>query len=110
LSYSLVLGGGYELEGSQMERLDIVEKRVEVLEQNYSMLKQDITAVQNGQLQLENTVLKGNKDQSDLLNKLVDHTLDIKKTKVLARKDIIIAVLSGGSVVGLVLGAVINFF
>lgn len=85
------------------------EYRIKTLEKNYSNLVGEITSVKNGQLQLENTVLKTSQGQSELLNKLIDNTFDLKKTKMISRKEIVIAVLSGSSVLGIIIGLVIKF-
>jgi hypothetical protein len=98
--------GGINLE----ERVLDHENRLQTLEQNYHRLEGKLTSVENGQLQLENTVLKTSQDQSGLLNKLIDNTFDLKKTKMISRKEIIIATLGGSSVVGAVIGLVIKFF
>jgi hypothetical protein len=98
--------GGINLE----ERVLDHETRLSTLEQNYHRLEGKLTSVENGQLQLENTVLKTSQDQSGLLNKLIDNTFDLKKTKMISRKEIIIATLGGSSVVGAVIGLVIKFF
>jgi myo-inositol catabolism protein IolC len=86
------------------------EDRIKTLEKNYGTLVGEITSVKNGQLQLENTVLKTSQGQSELLNKLIDNTFDLKKTKLISRKEIWIAGLGGGSIIGLIIGAVIKFF
>ena len=85
------------------------EDRLKILEKNYSNLVGEITSVKNGQLQLENTVLKTSQDQSGLLNTLITNTFDLKKTKMISRKEIVIAILSGSSVLGVVIGLVIKF-
>lgn len=96
------------------------EGRIKILEQNYSKLEGKITSIENGQLQLENTVLKTSQDQKELLNKLVDHHLDLKKrqveadtqaksqevdlkkTRIISRKELWVAVLGSGGIVTLV--------
>ena len=98
--------GGLNLETQVLDH----ESRLKTLEKNYSDLVGEITTVKNGQLQLENTVLKTSQDQSGLLNKLIDNTFDLKKTKLISRKEIIIATLGGSSVVGVAIGLVIKFF
>ena len=85
------------------------EDRLKILEKNYSNLVGEITSVKNSTLQLENTVLKTSQDQSGLLNTLITNTFDLKKTKMISRKEIVIAILSGSSVLGVVIGLVIKF-
>ena len=86
------------------------ETRIKSLELSYANLVGEITSVKNGQLQLENTVLKTSQGQSDLLNKLIDNTFDLKKTNVVSRKEMVIAAISGGGVLGILIGAIIKFF
>ena len=86
------------------------ETRIKSLELSYANLVGEITSVKNGQLQLENTVLKTSQGQSDLLNKLIEKTFDLKKTKMVSRKEMVIAAISGGGVLGILIGAVIKFF
>jgi hypothetical protein len=86
------------------------EDRIKVLEKNYSNLVGEITSVKNGQLQLENTVLKTSQGQNELLNKLIDNTFDLKKTKLIGRKEIIIASVGGGGFLGVVVGAILKFW
>ena len=86
------------------------ETRIKSLELSYANLVGEITSVKNGQLQLENTVLKTSQGQSELLNKLIEKTFDLKKTKMVSRKEMVIAAISGGGVLGILIGAVIKFF
>lgn len=85
------------------------EDRIKTLEKNYSNLVGEITTVKNGQLQLENTVLKTSQGHNELLNKLIDNTFDLKKTKMISRKEIMIASLGGGSILGIIVGAILKF-
>lgn len=85
------------------------ENRIKTLENNYDKFVSKITAVENGQLQLENTVLKTSQDQNGLLNTLINNTFDLKKTRMITRKEIIIASISGGGILGVVVGAIIKF-
>lgn len=89
------------------------EGRIKILEQNYSKLEGKISSIENGQLQLENTVLKTSQDQKDLLTKLIDHHLDLKKssaasdvelkkTRIISQKELWVAVLGSGGIVTLV--------
>lgn len=88
------------------------EGRIKILEQNYSKLEGKIQTIENGQLQLENTVLKTSQDQKELLNTLISHHLDLKKEKqtqdadlkktmILSRKDLWVAILGSGGLFGL---------
>jgi hypothetical protein len=85
------------------------EDRIKNLEMSYSRLEGKLTSVENGQLQLENTVLKTSQGQSELLNKLIDNTFDLNKTKAIGRKEIILALVGGGGVLGIVVGAILKF-
>jgi hypothetical protein len=101
------------MEGRAMdmqEQLLDHEDRIKTLETNYSNLVGEITSVKNGQLQLENTVLKTSQGQNELLNKLIDNTFDLKKTKLVGRKEIIIASVGGGSILGGIVGAILKFW
>ena len=105
------------MQDTTMEQLtagfDDHEGRIKILEQNYSKLEGKISTIENGQLQLENTVLKTSQDQKELLTKLIDHHLDLKKssvaaetdlkkTRIISRKELWVAVLGSGGIVTLV--------
>jgi hypothetical protein len=85
------------------------EERIKTLEHNYNRLEGKITTIENGQLQLENTVLKTSQENKDLLTKLIDHHFDLSKTKLIGRKEIIIAVLGGGGIAGIVITIIANY-
>jgi hypothetical protein len=85
------------------------ENRLKTLENNYHKLDNKLTTVENGQLRLENTVLTTSQDQNGLLNTLIMNSFDLKKTRMITRKEIIIASISGGGVLGLIVGAVLKF-
>jgi hypothetical protein len=94
---------------SMQEQLLDHESRIKNLEKNYDNLVGEITSVKNGQLQLENTVLKTSQGHNELLNKLIDNTFDLKKTKTVSRKEIIIAGIGSGGVLGVVVGGILKF-
>lgn len=85
------------------------EDRIKSLEYSYSRLEGKLTSVENGQLQLENTILKTSQDQSKLLTKVIDNTFDLNKTKLIGRKEIWIAVLGGGGALGAVVALLAKF-
>ena len=85
------------------------EKRILALEQNYSEVKKEMTAVQTSQLEIKGTLLRESqeqksmianqtKDQGELLNRLISHTLGIKKTNNAKKWELALAV--GGGLVG----------
>ena len=94
---------------TMQEQLLDHESRINTLENNYHRLENKLTTVENGQLRVENTLLTTSQDQTGLLNTLITNTFDLKKTKTVSRKEIIIAVLSGSSVLGVVVGLIIKF-
>jgi hypothetical protein len=91
------------------EKLLDHEGRIKSLELSYSRLEGKLTTVENGQIQLENTVLKTSQGQNELLNKLIDNTFDLKKTKAISRKEIIIAGIGSGGILGIIVGAILKF-
>lgn len=85
------------------------EDRIKTLEKNYAVLVGDMAEIRNGQLRLENTILKTTQDQNQLLNKLIDNSFDLKKTSVVSKKEIWVAILGGGGALG-VIGALLSKF
>jgi hypothetical protein len=92
------------------------EDRIKALEINYSNLvgeissvKDEVTFVKTGQLRLENTVLTVSQNQNGLLNTLIANTFDLKKTKTISRKEIIIAGIGSGGILGIIVGAILKF-
>ena len=67
---------------------DDILPRMKVMEDNQKRLEVEMMNVRNGQTQLENTVIKESQSTRDLLNKFVDHTLQISHTKVQGKQDI----------------------
>lgn len=94
---------------SMQEQLLDHESRLKTLENNYHRLDNKLTTVENGQLRLENTILTTSSDQNGLLNTLITNTFDLKKTKTISRKEIIIAGIGSGSVLGVIVGAILKF-
>lgn len=89
------------------------EKRILELEKNYGEVKREIINVQTSQSKIENMLYSQNteqkelidkhqKEQTALLDKLLEHTLGIKKDNNKQRKDILVAVLGGGGILALV--------
>jgi hypothetical protein len=92
------------------------EERIKNLEVNYnnlvgeiSSVKEEVTFVKTGQLRLENTVLTVSQNQNGLLNTLIANTFDLKKTKTISRKEIIIAGIGSGGILGVIVGAILKF-
>ncbi|WP_409297768.1 hypothetical protein V1498_06885 [Peribacillus sp. SCS-26] len=112
-------------------RLEDHEKRIGQLELNYGKVIEDLgevrkenAQIKQGQVQIENTVLKEFSSQKELTTKLLEHTLDIKKlktveegemnkiratqegeitkTKITTRKDLFLGLCGGSGIVGLV--------
>ena len=97
------------------------EKRIIALEQNYSEVKKEMNAVQASQSKIENMLYSQNteqkqlieghqKEQKDLLNTLLSHTLGIKKNNNLKKWEIlgtvIGGVVSGGGILYLIIEVV----
>ena len=90
------------------------EKRILALEQNYSEVKKEITAVQTSQSKIENMLYTQNteqkkmidnhqKEQKDLLNTLLGHTLGLKKDNHKHKWEVILAACGGGGLITFVL-------
>jgi hypothetical protein len=90
-------------------RFENHEDRIKNLEVNYTKLVDEISYVKTGQIRLENTVLTVSQSQNGLLNTLITNTFDLKKTKTISRKEIIIASISGGGILGVIVGAILKF-
>ncbi len=86
------------------------EKRILALEQNYSEVKKEMTAVQTSQLEIKGVLLKEGQEQKELINKqrveqdklfqqLIGHTLGIKQNNNNKKWELILAVLGGGGFV-----------
>jgi len=94
------------------------EKRILALEQNYSEVKKEMTAVQTSQLEIKGVLLKEGQEQKELINKqrkeqdelfrqLIGHTLGIKSNNNNKKWELLLAVFGGG---GLVAGIIALYF
>jgi hypothetical protein len=126
------------MEDPQMERkiaqYDAYEGRIQALEHNYTKLESKVISIEDkvvsiemGQKGLETTVLKESSVQKDLLTTLLQHTLEtkkqestqqfelkkseveLKKTREISRKEIWVAALGGGGVIGTIIGGVLVY-
>jgi predicted nucleic acid-binding Zn-ribbon protein len=82
------------------ERFGDHENRITTLERNFQSLEGKVQNIETGVSRVENTVLKESKVQQDLTNKLIDHHFNFKTTKTMSRKEIWVAALGGGGIVG----------
>ncbi|PTY76932.1 hypothetical protein B5V89_16520 [Heyndrickxia sporothermodurans] len=114
------------MEGSAMESIvQDHEKRILALEKNYADLTNKMQAVETGQLRIEKTLLEEGKEQKNLineqkslinkqreeqealLNRLIEHTLNIKQNSSNKRWDLALAIFGGG---GLIFGVLSLIF
>jgi len=97
------------------EKIENHEERITALEKNYADLTNKMQAVETGQLRIEKTLLEEGKEQKklineqreeqqELLNKLLEHTLNIKKNNSYKKWDLALALFGGG---GLIYGIII---
>jgi hypothetical protein len=97
------------------------EKRILALEQNYSEVKKEMTAVQTSQLEIKGVLLKEGQDNRELLNsqqkeqrelfqQLMQHTLGIKSTNNSKKWELAIALFGGGSFLFLLAQYLIELF
>jgi len=110
------------------DRIENHETRITQLEQNYGKVIEDLEKVRKeikqGQIQMENTVLKEFSSQKELTTRLLEHTLEIKKiktveegemnkiratqegeiqkTKITTRKDLLLGLVGGSGIVGVI--------
>lgn len=92
------------------EKIENHEERITALERNYTDLTNKMQAVETGQLRIEKTLLVEGKEQKklineqreeqqELLNKLLEHTLNIKKNNAYRRWDLALALFGGGGLI-----------
>lgn len=92
------------------ERIENHEERITALEKNYADLTNKMQAVETGQLRMEKTLLEEGKEQKklineqreeqqELLNKLIEHTLNIKKNNNYKKWDLVLALFGGGGLI-----------
>jgi hypothetical protein len=109
----------------------IMEGMVQDHERRIAELEKQAVETKNQYLRLENTVLIGSKSTEELLNKVLDKVLDLKaaetqqehelktaevqqehelaKTRTVSRKEVWIAALGAGGVVGALVGLIPMF-
>ncbi|NCG67756.1 hypothetical protein GWJ21_07285 [Bacillus coagulans] len=99
------------MEADQMDmRLNDHETRITALEKNYADLTNKMQSVETGQLRIEKTLLEEGKEQKKLINeqreeqqelldKLLEHTLNIKKNNAYRRWDLALALFGGGGLI-----------
>lgn len=91
-------------------RLNDHETRITALEKNYADLTNKMQSVETGQLRIEKTLLEEGKEQKKLINeqreeqqelldKLLEHTLNIKKNNAYRRWDLALALFGGGGLI-----------
>jgi chromosome segregation ATPase len=71
-------------------------------------LKRNQEQTQNSMLKLENTVLKANGEQKELLNKLIDNHFDLKKINLTNKWQFALTFVSGGGVLYLIIELLIK--
>ncbi|MEK4026278.1 hypothetical protein ABZ756_13865 [Mammaliicoccus sciuri] len=90
------------------------EKRILELEKNYSEVKKEITVVQTSQSKIENMIYTQNteqrelidrhqKEQTNMLNTLLGHTLGIKQDNNKQKWHLIGALVGGGGLLFLLI-------
>lgn len=97
------------------------EKRILALEQNYSEVKKEMTAVQTSQLEIKGVLLKEGQDNRQLLNdqqkeqrelfqQLMQHTLGIKATNNNKKWELVLAIFGGGGFLFLLFQYLVDVF
>ncbi|QTD40659.1 hypothetical protein [Sporosarcina sp. Te-1] len=92
------------------------EKRILELEKNYGEVRKEITVIQTSQAKIENMLFTQNTEQKELIDKhqreqtalldtLLQHTLGMKKDNNKQRKDILVALFGGGGILFLLIEA-----
>ncbi|WP_040596760.1 hypothetical protein [Parvimonas micra] len=109
------------MEGLTMdERIENHETRITALEKNYADLTNKMQAVETGQLRIEKTLLVEGKEQKklinqqreeqqELLNRLLEHTLNIKKNNSYKKWDLALALFGGGGLIYAVISLLEKF-
>ncbi|EEG69863.1 hypothetical protein BIFPSEUDO_04511, partial [Bifidobacterium pseudocatenulatum DSM 20438 = JCM 1200 = LMG 10505] len=115
------LGGADPLEGLTMdERIENHETRITALEKNYADLTNKMQAVETGQLRIEKTLLVEGKEQKklinqqreeqqELLNRLLEHTLNIRKITAIKKWDLALALFGAGGLIYAVISLLEKF-
>jgi len=109
-----------EVPQTMEEKFDNHEGRIVALEKNYGEVIEKMGSMEKGQLELQTVILKSSGDQKDLLNKLIEHNLgitvkqeetkgEISKLKINSKKEITLALLGGGGIVGII-ASIIGFW
>ncbi|WP_155759658.1 hypothetical protein [Heyndrickxia coagulans] len=103
------------------QRIENHETRIAALEKNYADLTNKMQAVETGQLRIEKTLLEEGKEQKklineqreeqqELLNKLLEHTLNIKQTNANKKWDFALALFGGGGFIYGLISLITKFF
>ena len=79
-----------------MEIVEDHEKRIMALEDQQSKMLLEMKTIQSSQYKIENTVLNEGKEQKALLNKLLTYHLDMNKTKISNRHQLMLTFFGGG--------------
>lgn len=112
------------------ERVQNHEVRISELERSYGKLDERMTSIEIGQKGIENTILKESSSQKEMVQKVIEYALDskltqektkselsviketnsadLKKTKVIATKDIIIGLCGTGGIVFGIISLFVN--
>lgn len=110
------------LEGLTMEeKLENHEQRITILEKNYSDLTNKMQAIETGQLRMEKMLLEEGteqkklineqrEEQQELLNRLLEHTLNIRKNNAYKKWDLALALFGGGGLIYALISLVERFF
>lgn len=103
------------------QRIENHETRITALEKNYSDLTNKMQSVETGQLRIEKTLLEEGKEQKkliseyqdeqqELLSKLLEHTLNIKKNNSYRKWDLALALFGGGGLIYGIITLITKFF
>ena len=103
------------------QRIENHEERITALEKNYADLTNKMQAVETGQLRIEKTLLVEGKEQKklinqqreeqqELLNRLLEHTLNIRKNNAYRRWDLALVLFGGGGLIYGIITLITKFF
>ncbi|WP_312093811.1 hypothetical protein [Niallia sp.] len=97
------------------------EQRILKLEQSYSDLKSQLVSVETGQLRIERTLLdegreqkkllaEQRKEQKELMDQLIAHTLGIKQTNSNKKWELALAIVGGGGFLYAVVDLILQYW
>lgn len=95
------------------QRIQDHESRIIALEKNYGEVTTKLLTVENGQLEIKNTILKEFSEAKKLTNKMIDHQFKFNKQKLSSKEKIQlawIAAISTGVGAGGVVAIIRLFF